>query len=416
MATQKVTKSVLIADVQALNEKNPGNITRNFYRAKSKYKEADWQKYFPKFSDFLAAAEIGKPEEPAKKKLEDLPVEEQSQVLHFKSKAQTLESSVKSLLKERGKYTALIEDLKSAVIALEPYPAQPILMREGASDTPIAAVVKLSDWQIGEVIEPSETEGFGAFNFAIAEQRAFKVVKKVLDWVHMHRQAGYNLRVLHIFSEADLVSGNIHYELEVTNEFPVTVASAKAGNLLAQVIAQFAPHFDEVVVWEMSSDNHGRLTRKNQSKQGALNNYSYLAHVICNEIIGKHDNVTIHMGEGTKLLADVMGKKFLISHGHHIMGQMGIPYYGMERDRAREAMKRQHTDKNFDYLSIGHWHVPAIIGSNILVNGSLTGTTEFDHMCGRHALPSQVSFMVHPKFGVFNWTAWKLDDGLTISN
>lgn len=90
------------------------------------------------------------------------------------------------------------------------------------------------------------------------------------------------------------------------------------------------------------------------------------------------------------------------------MGQAGIPYYGMERDRAREAMKRQHTEKGFDYISIGHWHVPAIIGGNILVNGSLPGTTEFDHLVGRHASPAQVSFMVHPKFGLFNWVAWKL--------
>lgn len=346
--------------------------------------------------------------QPIGREIKELPIEEQSEVLHFKAKAQSLEGSVKSLLKERGKYKALIDELKAAVVALEPYPRAPIQVKKNAPDKAIAAVVKLSDWQIGEVVEANETEGFGQFNFAIAENRAFTVVKKVLGWVKMHRDAGYNLRTLHVFSEADLVSGNIHYELEVTNEFPVTVAAAKAGNLLAQVIAQFAPHFDEVVVWEMSADNHGRLTRKNQAKQGALNNYSYLAHVICNEILSRHKNVTVHLGEGTKLLADVLGKKFLISHGHQIMGQMGIPYYGMERDRAREAMKRQHTDKNFDYISIGHWHVAAIIGGNILVNGSLPGTTEFDHLCGRHAKPSQVSFMVHPDHGIFNWTAWTL--------
>jgi hypothetical protein len=50
-----------------------------------------------------------------------------------------------------------------------------------------------------------------------------------------------------------------------------------------------------------------------------------------------------------------------------------------------------HTDPlpKFDYISIGHWHVPAIIDGNILVNGNLPGTTEFDHIQGRHAAPSQ---------------------------
>lgn len=331
-----------------------------------------------------------------------------SQLVHYKAKSQNLEAGLTKLMKERGKNAELIAELKTAVIALDPFKRVPIKVRTGASQTPIAAVVKLSDWQIGEVIQGNETEGFGEFNHTIAQRRVAALVSKILDWVKMHRDAGYNLRELHIFSEADLVSGNIHYELEVTNEFPVTVAAAKAGKLLAETVAQLATHFDKVKVWEMSADNHGRMTRKNQAKQGALNNWSYIAHVICNEMLSKHKNVETVLGDGTKLLANVVGKKFLLSHGHHIMGQMGIPYYGMERDRAREAMKRQNTDKTFDYLSIGHWHVPAIIGGNILVNGNLPGTTEFDHMCGRHAHPAQVSFMVHPKFGLFNWVAWKL--------
>ncbi len=328
-------------------------------------------------------------------------------LIHYKTKSQSLETSLKGLLKERGKYKALVDDIKTAIIAEEPFPRIQIVGHK-ATTSPVAAVLKLSDWQIGEVIESAETEGFGVFNHEIAQQRVEKLVHHFLGWIDMHRKAGYPLRVLHIFSEADLVSGNIHYELEVTNEFPVPVASVKAGFLLSWVVSQLAPHFDKVELWEESADNHGRLTRKNQAKQGALNNYSYIAHIVCNEKLRDHTNVNIHMGDGTKLLADVLGKKFLISHGHHIMGQMGIPYYGFERDRAREAVKRQNTDKTFDYISMGHWHVPAIISGNILVNGSLTGTTEFDHMQGRHALPSQVSFMVHPVHGLFNWVAWKL--------
>jgi hypothetical protein len=333
--------------------------------------------------------------------------ESAADLLHYKAKSQSLESSLKGLLKERGKYKSLVDDIKTAIVAEKPFPRVPIVGSK-TTTSPVAAVLKLSDWQIGEVIEASETEGFGFFNFEVAEARVSQLVHHFLGWIDMHRKAGFSLRDLHIFSEADLVSGNIHYELEVTNEFPVPVASVKAGFLLSWAVAQLAPHFDNVELWEESADNHGRLTRKNQAKQGALNNYSYIAHIVCNEKLRDHKNVSIHMGDGTKLLADVLGKKFLISHGHHIMGQMGIPYYGMERDRAREAVKRQNTDKTFDYISIGHWHVPAIISGNILVNGSLTGTTEFDHMSGRHALPSQVSFMVHPTHGLFNWTAWKL--------
>jgi len=397
------TKEEVIADLQYVASK-PGKVTKRIYLMEGKYKY-HFEKYFPSWTKFVDAA-LGSAYKEKPLDLSTSNLETKSDVFHFKAKAQNLETSVKTLLKERGKYKAFISDLKASITAVEPYPKK--VLHIDQTSKPIAAVLKLSDWQIGEVIEESETEGFGEFNFNIAEIRVFYLVEKFLTWVDMHRKAGYNVKELHVFSEADLVSGNIHYELEVTNEFPVTVAAAKAGLLLAEVIAQLSSSFEKVFVWEMSADNHGRLTRKNQAKQGALNNYSYLAHVICNETLKKHKNVEIHLGEGTKLLADVVGKKFLISHGHHIMGQMGIPYYGMERDKSREAVKRLNTDKTFDYISIGHWHVPAIISQNILVNGSLTGTTEFDHMQGRHARPSQVSFMVHPDHGLFNWTAWKL--------
>src|SRR6185312_15027171 len=107
--------------------------------------------------------------------------------------------------------------------------------------------------------------------------------------------------------------------------------------------------------------------------------------------------------------AVVQGKRFLLAHGHHIMGQAGIPFYGMERSRAREAVKRAaEPNKMFDYMSMGHWHVPAIISGNILINGSLPGCTEFDHLQGRYAPPSQVSFLVHPRHGMFGWTPWSL--------
>lgn len=59
MATDE--RSALIADLQRLNEQHPGNITRNFYRANSDNKEAAWQRFFPTFNDFLAAAGIDKP-------------------------------------------------------------------------------------------------------------------------------------------------------------------------------------------------------------------------------------------------------------------------------------------------------------------------------------------------------------------
>lgn len=60
MSRERVTRSKLIADLKRLNEKNPGNITRNYYRENGSFHESSWQKHFPKFNDFLEAAGIEK--------------------------------------------------------------------------------------------------------------------------------------------------------------------------------------------------------------------------------------------------------------------------------------------------------------------------------------------------------------------
>lgn len=342
-------------------------------------------------------------------KLKDVLNPEKARAAHLAAKIRQLERDNKTLLEQRGKYSELISDLIKAVPAVDPYPQVP-LKASPAGATPIHAVVKVSDWQIGEVVSSAETGGFGVFNFALAEKRVFLLAQKLIDWTAMHRQGGYNVPELHVFSEADLVSGNIHYELEVTNEFPAPVAAEKAGYLLAEFVARLAPHFEKVTVHEVNADNHGRLTRKNQYKQGALNNWSYLAHVIANSRLASVENVQTIMSEGVKMIARVNGKNYLLCHGHHILSNLGIPFYGVSRDRAREAIKRMHAkpSEKFDYISMGHFHVPTVLENAVLINGNLVGSTEMDSALGRFTPPAQVSFMSHRKHGLFGWVPWNL--------
>jgi hypothetical protein len=335
----------------------------------------------------------------------------EGQLLHYKAKSKVLEKQLEKLLKDRATLEAIANEVRTAVEAATPYDR--VVYEANLTETIVAPVIKASDWQIGEVVDEDETDGFGVFTHRLAEKRVFTLAQKLIDWTAMHRKSGFQIKELHVFSEADLVSGNIHYELEVTNEFPAPVAAVKAGFLMGEFVARLTPHFEAVHVHEVNFDNHGRFTRKNQMKQGGKNNWSYVAHAIANQYWQNYVNegrVVVHQSETSKPIANVLGQRFLLAHGHHIMGQLGVPYYGMQRDKAREATKRMNmpADKKFNYISIGHWHVPAIIDGNILVNGNLPGTTEFDHMQGRHAAPAQVSFMVHPKHGIFNWTAWKL--------
>lgn len=343
---------------------------------------------------------------PSKSKLND-------QIAHLRKALQEKDADISRLHRESGEFQLLARAVKESIDAWEPLAPIPYhVPRKLRSETKMAAVVKFSDWHIGEIIRKEETEQFGVFNWEIAQKRIEEIAQKVIRWVTMHRLA-FNIPELHVFCEQDFISGNIHKELEVTNEFPLPVQAVKAGSLLAATVAMFAPHFPVVKVWEVGGDNHSRLNPKPQAKQKATNSMGYVVYAIANELLSKNKNVIIEnkSQDGMTLLANVLGLMFLLEHGDNVRGSLGFPWYGIARKKHREAFRRmlvrRKRDIGFDFMSFAHWHVPSIIEEICLVNGSLSGTTEFDHSQGRHADPSQVSFMVNPRHGIFDWTAWK---------
>lgn len=338
---------------------------------------------------------------------------------YLRREVERLQQRLKQAQEGSGYIQELFDQLTANVAAIEPLPPQPF-NSGNAADAEMAAVLKLSDWHIGAVTKGSETQGFGEFNWELAQERVAYIGQKFLGWIETHRRS-FNIPKLYIFSEGDMISGDIHYELQVTNEFPAPVQAVKAGNLLASLVGTLAPHFAEIHLIEVNIDNHSRLTKKLQFAQGAENSWQYVVHGIANARLAQHGNINIVEAPGIRELVDVNGVKFLTEHGHVTKAWMGIPFYGIERQRGKEASKRMaamleaerrqsfvefQQQLGFDYMSIGHWHVPGIVSGNILINGCLPGTTEYDHASGRHAPPAQVSFLVHPRYKLFDWTAW----------
>lgn len=336
----------------------------------------------------------------------------------LRSKTQELTQQLTQVKREAGGVKELMGDLLAATKTLEPL--KPVPHKSGSkAEAEMAAVIKFSDWHIGAVTKPDEVDGFGQFNWALAQERVQYIVSKVIGWVETHRLA-FKIPKLYILSEGDMISGDIHYELQVTNEFPAPVQAVRAGALLAQAVATLAPHFPEVHLVEINIDNHSRLTKKLQFAQGAENSWQYVVHALANAHLKGHKNINIIEGKGIRELVNINGIKVLTEHGHTTKAWMGVPYYGIERLRGKEASKRiaamldqqrQHAqlqkDIGFDFMSMGHYHVAGWVSGNILMNGCLPGTTEFDHAMGRYAAPAQVSFLVHPKYKVYDFTPWQ---------
>ena len=327
---------------------------------------------------------------------------------YLRQRIGSLENQVRRLQSNIGFTKEFAREIGSAVVASRPFPAYRYSSpkKNGALVVPL---LKFSDWHIGEVIKRDETEGFGVFNWEIAQARVFGIVDAFLKYVEVQRNA-YNIRECVVSCEGDFGSGDIHDELRVTNEFPLPVQAANAGLLLGEAVRRIAPHFQSVRLIEIGGDNHGRLWKKKQAKQKTTNSMNYVVYEVANAHLEKLKGVQVERAPGIKHLALVNGWRFLIAHGDTVYGWMGIPYYGIERDMGREAHKRMDRPaKRFNYISVGHWHVPAVLQNKVLINGSLSGTSEFDHSKGRHAGPAQVAALVHKEHGLFNWTPFRME-------
>jgi len=322
----------------------------------------------------------------------------------LKKQIRILEGERKKLIDQLADREEFASACSAAVTAMDPYPkfkyAQPSKLA-----IPITAVIVFSDWHIGEYIDSRQTEGFGKYNWDIAQKRALSITQDFIKFTDVQRTA-YNIQECRVFSLGDLISGDIHRELSVTNEFPIPEQAVKAGTLLGECIRRLSAHYNRVVVDAVGADNHGRLNPKPQAKQKTNNNMSFISHEIAKVATSACPNVSWNIAEGAKQLAIVNSRRFLLEHGDNIKGSMGFPYYGFGRLIGREATRRMGTNKYFDMLCIGHWHVPALIEGRTLVNGSLSGTSEYDSGCGRHAPPAQIAFLVHPEHGIFNFTAF----------
>lgn len=332
------------------------------------------------------------------------PAEEQ--VSYLRARVFQLEQQLRAMGQRLGKQLEIAEAIRTSIAAMPPYsanykfsPSKPAKERAR-----VKAVMLWSDWHIGEVISDDETEGLGAYNYATALKRFDSMLDGFFRWVALQREA-YVIDELILVGLGDYISGIIHDELTSTNEFPAPEQAVKAGYLIAEGLRKAATHSEMIRFVGVGADNHSRLNRKPVAKRKYASSLSYVAHAVAREATRNLPGLKFVEANSVSHVEEIAGYRFLCTHGDTIRSWVGIPYYGIERRRHLEASARMGTDLAFSYMLLGHFHVPALIGGNTIINGSLSGTSEFDHSVGRRSEPAQVAFLVHPEHGVFNLLA-----------
>jgi hypothetical protein len=329
-------------------------------------------------------------------------------IIALQAERDAIATAYKEYKREHGQLEQLMAEVLASVPQIKPLAKFYKPSKIVDTETTYAEVVHVTDSHYGAVQEADEVEGFGEYNPGISRARQMGLIQDVLDWTEIHRK-GYRIENCHILCTGDMVSGDIHDELRVTNAFPAPRQAVESAGILAEQVAMLSPHFTNVAVDIITLDNHGRLTRRPQSKQGGMNNWMYVVAHMAKTLLKGHENVVVNIHAMPQKVVVVNNRHYLLCHGHEVQGWMGFPFYGVERKVAKEAMKRMNAPDftKFNKVIMGHWHAP-METQYFWVGGSVSGTDAYDHQAGRHAGPQQLSWLVHPRWGEFDRTCWDL--------
>jgi hypothetical protein len=342
--------------------------------------------------------------------LEDIKkkIDPDEEIVDLRDQVKALNKRLKEYKKEHGSLKTFFRNVGEFIVSIDPSPMEYSPPEKKATVTnPVTAVFQISDNHMGMVQDADEVEGFNSYNPEICVNRSMFFMKQGVEWVDLHR-SNYTVNEARVICTGDNISGDIHRELSITNAFPTPVQVVRSGILIADQICYLAPHFSEIIVEFICEDNHGRLTKKPQSKQAGYNTLNYLVGFIARERLAQIENVTFNLYPMLQKVIDVQDRRYLVTHGHSIRSWAGHPWYGWDRKLGREAVKRMKAQLHmFDAIIAGHFHTP-LVTPGWMLGGSVSGTDAYDHKNARYSPPSQAAWLVHKKWHEFDRTDFDL--------
>lgn len=274
---------------------------------------------------------------------------------------------------------------------------------QGLSGVPVTI---WSDWHWGEVVNPAEVGGVNTFNRSIAKQRLKRLVESTIDLCFNHMTQP-NFPGIVICLGGDMITGNIHEELQDTNEGYVQQTLLELQEELITALSAMADKFGRVFV-PCVVGNHGRISHRPRMKGRVYDSYEWNLYCQLERYFKNDKRFQFLVPEETDAYFTVLGHRFLLTHGDTLGVKGGDGIIGCLGPIARGAFKVGRSEaqigRDFDTMLIGHWHTYVPRGDSIpvIVNGTLKGYDEYARLGLRvpYTRPSQALWFVHQKYGI----------------
>ncbi|WP_293857169.1 hypothetical protein [uncultured Alsobacter sp.] len=262
----------------------------------------------------------------------------------------------------------------------------------------------ISDVHMGEVISAEAILGINAFDPDIAAARLRRYFEAACV-VGGRWSADTECEGVLLALAGDLISGDIHEELRITNamtshdQVGAVVAVLVAG---IRILLEAYPRVHVVSV----PGNHGRTTFKPTAKLYAHLSYDILATRMLEQHFAGDDRVTWQYGKSTDQITPIFGRTILTTHGDKIGTRGGMGFAGPDLPIVRGSKKVREQQAavgwTHDIVQFGHYHWttnPA--NGRVLGNGSVPGYSEYAADLRAVAEPPQQwLYLLHSRWGL----------------
>lgn len=264
-------------------------------------------------------------------------------------------------------------------------------------------IAMLSDTHLDEVVSAREMNFVNAYNREIALLRIRKFFGNVIlltrDYI-----AGVKIDGLQLLLGGDIVSGNIHEELKITNEAPILDTCVYWAEQIAAGIEQLLGFFPKIHVTAVPG-NHGRLTKKPSFKNRVRDNYDWLIYKLVEKHFRGNTQVTFQIPDAPEAHFQIYNLRNLLVHGDqgfsggNGIGGLAVP---IMRGDAKKQKAKTAIGHPYDVMWMGHWHVRSVLGGGtVRINGTTKGWDEY--AAGNNfdfQQPQQALAMVTPERGI----------------
>lgn len=239
-----------------------------------------------------------------------------------------------------------------------------------------------SDFQLGEVIDPDETEHGHAYNASIFRKRYRRMIETTIHLSFEHAGRQWTYPGIIYARGGDTISGGIHDELAETDDLSPIEAVEMAFEEESAGILKLADAFGRVHVPDCGGGNHDRTTKKPRSKK-AYANFDKLVNFMLRREFRDDPRVTFQTTKSMDVRFTIYEKRILLTHGDRIGSRGGQGFIGpaatIMRGAQKVIMEQSAMGEHIDMVMMGHFHTPMYLGW-VMVNGSLPGYSEFAKM------------------------------------